>query len=134
MIVHRFMSDNEYQRLIKGETLINTRNHANDGSRTTSIGFCFFTEPPDEVIHWLSGNVCTDWCVTFDIQEDLLTESKGRYRDTEKDSFSNPAVKWRREYCLQEYSIHTARIIEATDKWTGYGFELFDLLLNLLKD
>ena len=69
MIVHRFMSDLEYQRLMAGETLTNTTVHAAEGRKSRSVGFCFFTESPEEAIHWLSFNVSTDWCVTFDIPD-----------------------------------------------------------------
>jgi hypothetical protein len=122
MIVHRFMSDKEYQALIAGEILTNTTVHANNGKKSTSVGFCFFTEAPEEAIHWMSFNVSVDWCVTFDIPRQLLTKSRGRYRDPEKDSWDlpEPAAIWRTEYCLQSYSIQTARIINATDKWKGY--------------
>ena len=122
MIVHRFMSDKEYKALLAGETLTNTTVHANNGHKSTSVGFCFFTEAPEEAIHWMSFNVSVDWCVTFDIPRHLLTKSRGRYRDPERDSWDlpEPAAIWRTEYCLQQYSIQTARIITATDKWKGY--------------
>ncbi len=136
MIVNRFMSDREYQRLMAGKTLTNTTKHAEVGRLSTSIGFCFFTEPPEEAIHWLSFNVDTDWCVTFDIPDHLLHKSKARYRDPEHDSFGHPATIWRTEYCLIEYSIHTARVIKADDQFAGYAEnirkEFFGLILHEL--
>ena len=105
MILHRFMSNKEYLNLLMGETLTNTTNHAANGQRSTSVGFCFFIEEPDKAIHWLSTIVSTDWCVTFDIPDQLLTKSRARYRDPEKDLargiLGDPATIWRTEWCLR---------------------------------
>lgn len=120
MIVHRFMSDKEYQALVAGETLTNTTVHADNGQKSRSVGFCFFTEPPEDAIHWLSFIVTTDWCVTLDIPDQLLRESKARYRDPEHDSFKHPASIWRKEWCLKQYSSSTAHIVNASDQWRGY--------------
>lgn len=128
MIVHRFMSDLEYRLIMRGDTLTNTTVHKNLGRRSTSVGFCFFTEPPEEAIHWLSFNVSTDWCVTFDIPDQLLTKSRARYRDPEKDSnrelFAEPASKWRTEWCLQEYSLADVKVIGFTEQWKDYAEKL----------
>lgn len=115
------MSDKEYRLLLAGETLTNKTDHAANGCKSTSIGFCFFTEQPEEAIHWLSGNVCTDWCVTFDIPDQLLTKSRARYRDPERDSWDNPASMWLTEYCLQEYSLSKVNIIKADEQYAEYG-------------
>lgn len=120
MIVHRFMSDKEYKSLMAGETLTNTTNHAANGKRSTSVGFCFFTEEPDKAIHWLSTIVTTDWCVTFDIPDQLLTKSRAHYRDPEHDSFEHPYSIWRTEWCLQEYSLADVNVIGATEQWKHY--------------
>lgn len=132
MIVHRFMSNLEYQRLLKGDLMKNTTVHA-QLSMSESVGFCFFTEPPEEAIHWLSGNVTTDWCVTFDIPEQMLTKSRARYRDPEKDKsiLGKPVTKWRTEWCTQEYSIHTVRVINSTGQWAHYTEDLKKEFVNL---
>ena len=58
MILHRFMSEAEFERLLAGERLTNTTDfHGEQGRHTTSVGFCFFPEDPDEAIHWLRGIV-----------------------------------------------------------------------------
>lgn len=128
MIVHRFMSDREYQKLIKGDTLKNSIVHKEKGCLSTSIGFCFFTEPPEKAIHWLSFNVDTDWCVTFDIPDEMLTEAKAHYRDPEKDKdrslFDEPASIWRTEWCLQEYSNKDVQIVKADNQWANYVDEI----------
>lgn len=122
MIVHRFMSDKEYNSLVAGDTLTNTTNHDAKGQRSTSIGFCFFTEEPDKAIHWLSTIVSTDWCVTFDIPDQMLTKSRARYRDPERDNWplAEPATIWRTEWCLQEYSLDNVKVIGATEQWKYY--------------
>ena len=116
------MSDIEYESLLTGTTLTNTTYHSANGRRTTSVGFCFFTEEPDKAIHWLSTIVCADWCVTFDIPDQMLTKSRARYRDPERDNWllDKPATIWRTEWCLQQYSIHTAHIVKADNQWAHY--------------
>ena len=126
------MSDIEYRLLMCGDTLTNTTNHAAKGQRSTSIGFCFFTEEPDKAIHWLSTIVSTDWCVTFDIPVQLLTKSKAHYRDPEYDSFEHPTSIWRTEWCLQEYSIGTVRVIKADDQWAHYEENMKKEVVNQL--
>lgn len=130
------MSDKEYQRLLAGHTLTNTTIHAAKGRKSMSIGFCFFTEPPEEAIHWLSFNVCTEWCVTFDIPNQLLTKSMARYRDPEEDNkrawYDEPATIWRTEWCLQEYSIRNARIVKADNQWAMYAENIMKELVKLL--
>lgn len=130
MIVHRFMSEAEYECLIAGAKLMSaTDHHREKGQKTTSVGFCFFAEDPDEAIHWLRGIVSTDQCVTLDIPDHLLTESKGVYRDYENDDcdgmdfldlmFAPAPTVERKEYCLTEYSLQTARLLSATDKYAA---------------
>lgn len=130
MIVHRFMCNLEYQRLMKGKLMKNTVVHAQLGSKSESVGFCFFTEAPEVAIHWLSFNVTTDWCVTFDIPDQLLTKSRAHYRDPEHDSFEHPASIWRTEWCLQEYSLRTVRVIEATDKYANYAENMVNQIIK----
>lgn len=51
MIVHRFMSEAEYECLIGGAKLMNATDHYKSGHKTDSVGFCFFPDDPDEAIH-----------------------------------------------------------------------------------
>lgn len=120
MIVHRFMSDKEYRSLLGGETLKNTTVHSSNGYNSSSVGFCFFTEQPDKAIHWLSFIVCSDWCVTFNIPDNMLTKSRALYRDPEKDTWYETAAIYRDEYCLKEYSIKTVEILKADNQWANY--------------
>ena len=127
MTVHRFMSQQEFDKLMAGEVLENDTVHSELGRHSTSIGFCFFTEDPDKAIHWLSHIVCQYVCVTFQIPDHLLTESKGEYRDVDNDDiegmslydmfFTPPPTIWRKEYCLQRYSRKDVRIVDVTNKY-----------------
>lgn len=128
MILHRFMSAAECAALIKGDLLTNITEHAERGQRTTSVGFCFFPEDPDEAIHWLSGCTFPDYCVTLDIPDYMLQESEGIYRDPKRDDLSKPLGRNRptmtkKEYCLQRYSLrgHQIRLLNVTDKYYGYA-------------
>ena len=125
MIVHRFMSMREYDALMRGETLRNNTRHADGGKKSTSVGFCFFQEDPDEAIHWLSFLVDADICVTMQIPDDLLTVTQGRYRDIEKDEgadlFDDVPTIWRTEYCLSEYSLRTVKVLATTTRFEPYG-------------
>jgi len=125
MILHRFMSKQEYDALMAGNVLRNDTNHGALGQKTDSVGFCFFPEPPEEAIHWLSFIVDTDVCVTMEIPDEMLRKSKGRYRDVEKDKGSNlfdePPMLWRTEYCLTQYSLLMVNVLHVTDKFKLYG-------------
>jgi len=109
MIVHRFMSEAEYKLLMSGATLRNEKPHI--GYRTTSVGFCFFTEPPDQAIHWLSGCCDPDYCVTMDIDAKHLKSSIGHYRNPDGGTMDKV------EYCCTSYSLQTAKVFDATDKY-----------------
>ena len=125
MIVHRFMSEAEYQSLVKGKMLYNNTNHCKSkGQRSSSVGFCFFIENPDEAVHRLSGIVDLDWCVTMEVDEGFLIQSYGWYVDEGKWDKSRvlrlgdsvPAIR-RREYCRCRYSLVDVQILGATQKY-----------------
>lgn len=121
MRVHRFMSRKELTALMSGKKLVNRRDHKKEGLRTTSVGFCFFTEDPDEAVHWLSGIVCLECCVTMEVDDGYLVESYGVYVDISKDDPSKPldqipSIK-RREYCRSRYSIDDVKILNVTCKY-----------------
>lgn len=109
MRVHRFMSEDEYLKLLSGEILYNNSQH--EGYLTTSVGFCFFVENPDEAIHWLGGITYPDYCVTMDIDEKCLKKTIGHYRNP------NGGTMDKTEYCCTFYSLKTVRIIHATTKY-----------------
>lgn len=78
MIVYRFMSKKEYNKLLKGETLTNDKVHTGN---TISIGFCFMNMEDDEpefAFQYLAGVVDEDICVVFETNK-KLTKSWGTY-------------------------------------------------------
>ena len=122
MKVHRFMSDAEYEVLMAGGKLMNGTVHS-DKNKSTSVGFCFFTEDPDEAIHWLSGCCYPGWCVTLEFPAGYLNESVATYRDSEKDDLYSPKHKHieRKEYCTTQYDNRTAKVLCATQKYKDYA-------------
>lgn len=128
MIVHRFMSEQEAINLLEGKLLVNTTNHRKKYKRrTSSIGFCFFAENPDEAVHWLSGVVDLDYCVTMEVADGFLLKSFGLYLDEEKTDTSKPMnyqdfireakFKKREEYCRCRYSLKDVKILDITQKF-----------------
>ena len=128
MIVHRFMSEAEYDCLISGAKLMNATDPSKSGHKTDSVGFCFFPDDPDEAIHWLSGCTYPDKCVTMEIPDSMLRESYGIYRDPKKDDLKrgpvvggNRPTMRKREYCLTSYSINDVRILSVADRYAQYA-------------
>lgn len=128
MIVHRFMSSKEFEALMQGKTLINTTNHRKKSKKnTTSVGFCFFTEDPDEAVHWLSGIVDLDYCVTMEVLDGYLIKSKGVYLSQTADVSKPITLKElrqqpmdvRTEYCRTRYSAKEVLVTGYTDKYAS---------------
>lgn len=127
MILHRFMSEAEYECLIGGARLMNATDHSKSGQRTDSVGFCFFAEDPDEAIHWLSGCTYPDCCVTMEVPDSLVRESYGIYRDPERNDLSQPIpssipTMRKREYCTTSYSLTDGvKVLAMTQKYAEYA-------------
>lgn len=130
MTLHRFMSEAEYECLVAGGKLLNATDHARErGQKTTSVGFCFFIEDPDEAIHWLSGGCYPDLCVTMEVPDHLLRESVGTYRDPQQDDLTkgpvlggNRPTMQKREYCCIQYSLADGvKVLAVTDKYKQYA-------------
>lgn len=110
MILHRFMSLREFQKLMAGEVLTNNTDHSQTTTKTNSRGFCFTHEEPRDAIQWLGGNVDTQVCLTFSIKDDMVRETWGVYRDHNKDKSlslnpDNIITKKHREYCCDRYCL-----------------------------
>lgn len=127
MRVYRFMSDAEYECLVGGAKLMNGTVHKDEGKLTTSVGFCFFAENPDEAIHWLSGCCDPEWCVTLEFPDGYLKESESTYRDAAKDNLWAPIGSnhhkniVRKEYCTTVYDNKIAKVIDANQKYKKYA-------------
>lgn len=119
------MSRQEYDRLMAGQTLRNTTDHKAEGNISGSVGFCFFPEDPAEAIEWLSFLVDAQYCVTMEIPDGLVRESKGRYRDIAADEgrgiFDEVPMLWRKEYCATEYSLSQIRILSVTQEYEDFS-------------
>ena len=135
MILHRFMSESEYKKLVAGETL---ENHARHDAHTSSIGFCFTPSPPEESIHWLSGNVDTDVCVTMAVPDTMVAPCEARYRDIRKPMpgtlpAEDMATVTRKEYCCERYSIRDVRVLGVTTAFSRIpGRKETDALLRMM--
>lgn len=123
MILHRFCSKEEFEAYQRGEVLVNETNHSlHRGYASTSIGFCFFVEDPDEAIHILSGIVDLDYCIKVEVDESFVAKSTGRYGNRQLN-----AVEIRQEYCTTKYDNKRFRLIEATNKYSTYAPNRRDL-------
>lgn len=111
MRVTRFMSREEFDKLMAGEKLVNTTNHRAQGSFSGSVGFCFTEDEPMTAWRYLSGVCEADAWVTFDFPDGYLTESRGCYADHSEGARLGDLVL-KREWCCTEYSMDTAMIVK----------------------
>lgn len=109
MILHRFCSQEEFDRYMRGELLVNEKDHSKF-SKSTSIGFCWFWEEPWYAIEYLSGIVHRDICITVETDSKNVTESMGYY-------WGEDGPDWFLEYCCTSYDNKRFRLVEATDKF-----------------
>ncbi len=117
MILHRFCSAKEFEAYRRGDLLVNNTNHSiKRGSASTSIGFCFFKEDPEEAKHWLSGIVDFDVCITVEVYDSDVIKSKGRYGTKD---LQGAIIK--DEYCCKTYDNYRFRLIEYTTKYSSYA-------------
>ena len=119
------MSADEFRKLMSGEVLVNDSTHP--FNRTLAVGFCFTADNPDDAIHWLSGQVDADYCVTMEPREGLLTKAKAEYRDTSVplpplDAILAGGMQHHRvvrtEYCTTRYSKADVKILNVTRKYS----------------
>ena len=113
MKVYRFMSLNEFKNYLNGKVLINNKNHSDEERRTMSSGFCFMdieTDNPERAYQYLAIIVSRDVCVVFETNE-KLNESYGIYNNPDGD-FVFLECMHKKEYCINEYSSKTFRLIK----------------------
>ena len=118
------MSQEELRRLKAGQVVVNESRHK--GFRTESRGFCFTADDPHEAIHYLSGNVDTEVCVTFEVPEGRFRKTRALYRDTTKDiplelpsSVDDIDCIERTEYCTTRYSLKIVEILNVTTEFAS---------------
>ena len=116
MKVYRFMSREELDKYLAGETLENrTEWKRKVHNRSTSVGFCFFVDdvPIESRLHYVSGIVSFQVIAEFEADSGKLKQSVGFYRDPSKDD----GVSWPvptmavTEYCTRRYSRESFRLI-----------------------
>lgn len=109
MRIVRFMSLCEKECYLAGGKLMNATDHAKDGMKTTSVGYCFAElargRDADKWLRKLMFNTKAEYCIEFDTDDfsEPLTESEACYAD---DHDFNKIVKFR-EWCTISYSIKT---------------------------
>lgn len=117
MKVFRFMSQEEFNKYLDGEKLVNTTDHRNNFSG--SVGFCFFkyrdlndyvsgSISPEYAYEFMNGVATMDVVAVFETDQEL-TKSYGRYADPYGSFFD---TIWKDEYCTEEYSRDTFRLIK----------------------
>ena len=109
MKLFRFMSKEEFRKLVNGEDLENNTVHQ---GHTNSIGFCFMEEDncnyPEYAYEFLSGVVSDNICVRFET-EVKLKEGYGIYADPYGSFFSTITQI---EYSITKYNNRDFKILE----------------------
>ena len=129
MIVTRFMSRAEWDKLKAGETITNHRKHK---AKTTSVGFCFTEDSPEDAWVYLSGVVDAAVCVTFDFPDGYLRKSCGVYADhSEGAKFEDKVLKT--EWCCVKYHRSIAKVVDVIDPIKGDGYEATKKIIEELE-
>lgn len=121
LILHRFMSREEYIMYQSGEVLHNDTDHfQGDKGGSVSKGFCFFTGDIDEWAHRLNGLVSFDVLLTVELDLENTDAdvyiSSGVYADDPSAEF--PKRRLYREVCTTAYSKQSMRFVSADFKYS----------------
>lgn len=139
MKVIRYMSLDEFERLMDGELLENNKEHNRKWS--TSTGFCFLRKGHflEKAILWQFFTKETTLVkVEFKVDSTkYLKRSKGRYETDEifgfdpEDDIWDPfqLFIWMREYCTTQYSIKTFQPIQAELLQREHWMESFESMI-----
>lgn len=119
MKLYRFMSIAECDKLLKGETLVNSTDHSKKrGTASSAKGFCFGIgdeQQAKKALRRLRGIVSTDILMVFEPKDiGKFTSYKGRYIDYDKIDAEGKTIddypitslptKYFDEYCISSYS------------------------------
>lgn len=107
--LYRFMSAEEYEKLIGGEKLTNETVHADHGRHTDAVGFCWTPVPPFQSIRFLVGIVDPAYCVCAIFPAGKVRKCRGKY------AVGNG---WKNEYCCTSYSLDDIELIYASREWS----------------
>lgn len=105
MKIFRFMSKEEFDKLLAGEILVNNKKH---DANTNSIGFCFMEGDPEYCYEFLSGIVSDEVCVVFETKKEL-NKSFGIYADP--NGFFYDTIT-QDEYCTEEYNLEDFKMVK----------------------
>ena len=119
MKVTRFMSRAEWDALCSGKKICNNRKH---DAKTTSVGFCFTEDAPEDAWKYLSGVVDADVCATFDFPDGFLTESTAKYAEQREGAKMTDLME-KREWCCTEYSLNDAHWVDVIDPYMGKEYQ-----------
>lgn len=120
LILHRFMSREEYIMYQSGEVLHNDTDHYQGGKGgSVSKGFCFFMGNGREWAKRLNGLVSFDVLLTVELDLENTDAdvyiSSGVYADNPSAEF--PKRRLYREVCTTAYSKQSMRFISADFSW-----------------
>lgn len=120
LILHRFMSREEYIMYQSGEVLHNDTDHYRNGKGgSVSKGFCFFTGNVREWAHRLNGLVSFDVLLTVELDPENTDAdvyiSSGVYADDPSAEY--PKRRLYREVCTTAYSMNSMRFISVNFTW-----------------
>ena len=129
----RFMSWAELRKYLRGEIVKGSTDWSKQAN-TASKGICFFpaTPPPEDRLHYLSGNVDFQAVAEFEVIAPVeVTTSWGEYRDPDEPLPDNlwdlvfaPVKRIRvNEYCMPEYSNKILRLLRVGNVGAGKNFE-----------
>lgn len=121
MILHRFCSQREFDAYMRGETLINEKDHGAERGyeATTAVGFCFFVDAPEKAKHRLSGIVDFDVCLTVDVCPSKIRLCHGRYPEWH-DGVRIGTVKYV-EFCSISYNNRDFKLLSADKSFRHYA-------------
>ena len=127
MKLYRFMSYAECDKLLKGETLVNSTDHSKKrGTASSAKGFCFGIGDEQQAIkalRRLRGIVSTDILMVFEPKDiSKFTPCQGRYVDYEKIDSEGKCVddypiggepcRMFDEYCIESYSLNDIECVD----------------------
>ena len=127
MKLYRFMSYAECDKLLKGETLVNSIDHSKKrGTASSAKGFCFGIgdeQQAKKALRRLRGIVSTDILMVFEPKDiSKFTPCQGRYVDYEKIDSEGKCVddypiggepcRMFDEYCIESYSLNDIECVD----------------------
>ena len=122
MKLFRFMSKEENEKLMSGETLTNKIAHK---GKTASVGFCFMEYEEDNDIEYshkfLNGIVTDDIVVVFETDKKNVNKSWGIYAAPYGNLFDEIG---RIEYCTTQYNKATFKILKYGANKINFGYDI----------